>query len=136
MKNLTNMMIAAAAFVVAAGAAQAQQLKVEIPFSFRAQGTMMPAGEYRVTALHSNGSPIFKLTSVDSNRAILAAPYFSNSGAPEGAATLSFQCGSNHCALDQIDPGAGKAYRFPTPKPGKGEDTHLSVIRAVLVNSR
>ena len=78
MKNLTkHTMIAAAALVVAAGAAQAQQLKAEIPFSFRASGTLMPAGEYRVEGIRSQNTMIFKLINVDTNRAVLAV---SNAG--------------------------------------------------------
>ena len=135
MKNLTmNMTLAAAALVLAAGAAQAQQLKAEIPFSFRAQGSVMPAGEYRVEGWHSRtSSEIFKLTHVDTNRAILVLPYQSNSASPERGATLRFQCVSSNCALDQIDPGAGQTYALPTPKLGKGEDARVAVIRAVLV---
>jgi hypothetical protein len=60
MKNLTkNMMIAAAALVVAAGAAQAQTIKAEVPFSFRVAGTVLPAGEYRVVTQSRGGLPIF-----------------------------------------------------------------------------
>src|SRR5437763_5438874 len=134
MKNLTkNMMIAAAALVVAAGAAQAQQLKAEIPFSFRASGTLMPAGEYRVEGIRGqNSTSLFKLTNVDSHQAILAVPYVSGSSA-EGNATLSFECGGAHCALVQMIPGNGTAYRFSRPKMDKGEDTHVALIRAVLM---
>ena len=50
MKNLTtNLMLAAIALAAASGVASAQQLKAEIPFSFRAQGTLVPAGPYTVT---------------------------------------------------------------------------------------
>ena len=50
MKNLTkNMTIAAAALMVAAGVAGAQTIQAEVPFGFRAAGTVMPAGSYRVS---------------------------------------------------------------------------------------
>src|SRR5438477_6111669 len=105
MKNLTkNMMIAAAALVVAAGAAQAQQLKAEIPFSFRAAGTTMPAGEYRVEGVRIQNTQTFKLTNVDTNRAVLALPNAGNNPARTGDATLTFECGGSHCALVQVAP--------------------------------
>jgi len=44
MRNFTkNMTIVAAALVVAAGVAEAQTINAEVPFGFRAAGTVMPA---------------------------------------------------------------------------------------------
>jgi hypothetical protein len=139
MKNLTkNMMIAAAALVVAAGVAQAQSIKAEVPFSFRASDTVMPAGEYWVNTTGSlSGTKIFKLTNVDTHRSILALPYVTTDrkpGSPE--ASLTFECGAAHCALVQLAPGNGQAYRFLSPKLGRDEDTRVAVIRAVMVKGR
>src|SRR5437868_14368894 len=101
MKNLTkNMMIAAAALVVAAGAAQAQQLKAEIPFSFRAAGNVMPAGEYRVVPGHASGAPIFQLINADAHSSAFAMPYAGNP-APTDNAKLTFQCVGANCWLSQ-----------------------------------
>ena len=88
MKNLTkNMTIAAAALVVAAGVAQAQTIKVEVPFSFRAGGTVMPAGEYRVNARYSNGGiRVVQLTNTDMRHSTLAMPFQTKApkpGSPE-----------------------------------------------------
>ena len=45
MTNLTkNIMIAAAALMVVAGVAGAQTIQAEVPFGFRAAGTVLPAG--------------------------------------------------------------------------------------------
>jgi len=139
MKNLTkNMTIAAAALVVAAGVAQAQTIKVEVPFSFLAGGTVMPAGEYRVNARYSNGGiRVVQLTNTDMRHSTLAMPFQTKApkpGSPE--ASLTFECGGAHCTLVQLAPGNGQAYKFPSPKPGRDEDTRVAVIRAVLVNGR
>ena len=139
MKNLTkNTMFAAAALVIAAGMAQAQTIKAEVPFSFRASGTVMPAGEYRVTETSSmSGSRMFKLNHVDTNRSILAVSHDSSEqkpGSPE--ASLTFECGGAHCALVQLAPGSGRTYRFSQPKPLVDENTRVAVIRAILVNGR
>jgi hypothetical protein len=138
MKNLTkNMTIAAAALVVAAGMAQAQSIKAEVPFSFRAAGTVMPAGEYWVQASRSYGNTIFQLTNMDTHRSILAMPYVADRqkpGSPE--ASLTFTCGGAHCALVQVAAGTGVAYVFQSPSFGRDEDSRVAVIRAVLVKSR
>jgi hypothetical protein len=139
MKNLTkNMTIAAAALVVAAGVAQAQTIKVEVPFSFRAAGTVMPAGEYRVTTTSkTSGIPVFQLSNAAAHRSILAIPFVASNrkpGSPE--ASMTFACGGAHCALVQVANGAGQAYRFQSPNFGRDEATRVAVIRAVLVKGR
>jgi hypothetical protein len=139
MKSLTNnMMIAAAALVVAAGVAQAQTIKAEVPFSFRAARTVMPAGEYWVSASISNGGiRIVRLTNMDTHRSILAVPFEAQDRKPGSAETsLTFECGGTHCALVQLAPGNGQAYSFQPPKLGRDEDTRVAVIRAVLVTGR
>ena len=139
MKNLTkNMMIAAAALVVAAGVAQAQTIKAEVPFSFRAAGTVLPAGEYWVNQSRSiGGIPIFQLTNMDTHRSILAVSNAGSNWKPGSSeASLTFECGGAHCALVQLAPGTGQAYGFQRPKVGRDEDSRVAVIRAVLVKGR
>jgi hypothetical protein len=72
MKSLTtNLMLAAIALAAAPGVASAQQLKAEIPFGFRAQGTMLTAGAYTVTKDNTSSVPKFQLRSVESGNSIL-----------------------------------------------------------------
>ncbi len=139
MKNLTkNMMFAAAAMVVAAGVVQAQAVKAEIPFSFRASGTVMPAGEYWVGVHRSSGgSAILSVLNRETHGSVLATPFVaSDRGAVGPQASLTFQCGGAHCALIKVADGTGMVYQFPSPHVGKGENSRLAVIRAVLVNAR
>ena len=138
MKNLTkNMTIATAALVVAAGVAQAQTIKVEVPFSFRAAGTVMPAGAYWVNTRALNGGiRVVQLSDADMRHSIVAVPYQADDPKPGSpAASLTFECGGAHCALVQLAVGNGKAYRFHSPKLGRGEDSRVAVIR-VMVNGR
>ena len=139
MKNLTkNTMIAAAALVVAAGVVQAQSIKVEVPFSFRAAGALMPAGEYWVGPMGSGrGIPIFQLSNVDANRSIMAMPYVTeNRASGSYEASLTFQCASSQCALVKLANGSGQTYRFASPGIGRDENSRVAVIRAVLVKGR
>ena len=107
MTNFTkNMTIAAAALLVAAGVAGAQTIKAEVPFSFRAAGTVMPAGSYLVTAGHqSGGSHVFRFTQEDSNRTIMALPE-SHNNLKRGATpiSLTFECTGTDCALAGVAP--------------------------------
>jgi hypothetical protein len=136
MKNLTkNMMIAAAALMVAAGVAGAQTLKAEIPFGFRAAGTAMTAGSYRLDRNNSGGTEIFRLINVDTHRSTLAVPYLDSTRKPAGVATLTFECSGTDCTLATVAVGDGRAYGIPRPKKGS-EETHVAVIRAVLANAR
>jgi hypothetical protein len=138
MKNLTkNMTIAAAALMVAAGVAGAQTIKADIPFGFRVAGTVMPAGSYWVNSSNSSGRAIFKLTHEDTHRSVLTVPYANiTQGRGEAAASLTFECSGANCALVRVAPGSGQSYQISKPKMERGEDTHLAVIRAVLVNAR
>ena len=137
MKNLTtNMTIAAAALMVAAGVAGAQTIKAEVPFGFRVTNTVMPAGSYWVSPTGTtSGVAIFKLTNEDTHRSILTLPYTNNpQKRGEPPASLTFECSGASCALVRVAPGSGQSYHISKPKNEKGEDTHLAVIRAVLVN--
>jgi hypothetical protein len=138
MKNLTkNMTFAAATLMVAAGVAGAQTIKAEVPFGFRVAGTVMPAGSYWVNSSNSSGVAMFKLTHEDTHRSVLTVPYANNTqGRGEAAASLTFECSGANCALVRVAPGSGQSYQISKPKVERGEDTHVAVIRAVLVNAR
>ena len=137
MKNFTkNMTIAAAALMVAAGVAGAQTIKAEVPFGFRVAGTALPAGSYWVSETSSSGIPVFKLMHEDTHRAVLTVPYANNiQKRGEAPASLTFECSGANCSLVRVAPGTGLSYEIHKPKT-ESEDTHLAVIRAVLVNAR
>jgi hypothetical protein len=138
MKNLTkNMTIAAAALIVAAGMAQAQTLKAEVPFSFRVGNTAMPAGEYRVeAALTQGGTPVFFLVNPDAHRSVLTMAYVRDSVPASGDPKLTFECAGAHCSLVQMSSGQGETYGFSHPSLGREESTRVAVIRAILVKTR
>jgi len=134
MRNFTKKMtIAAAAMVVAVGVAGAQTINAEVPFGFRAAGTVMPAGSYQVSATHPGGSnPIFKLTNGETNRSVMTLPSANHiQKSSEPRASLTFECSGTDCALVQVAPGSGQTYEISKTKMGK-EGIHLAVIRAVF----
>ena len=139
MKNFTtSMMIAAAALVVAAGVAGAQTIQAEIPFGFRAAGAAMPAGSYTVSSSHlPGGSLAIRLANADGRHSVITMPYAHNS-LKRGSVpvSLTFECSGTDCALVQMAPGTGEAYKFWTPKTEKEGSSRLAVIRAVMVNAR
>jgi hypothetical protein len=139
MTNFTkNMIVAAAALTIAAGMAGAQSIKAEVPFGFRAAGTVLPAGSYLVNAIQSSGGlAVFKLTQEDTHRSVLTIPYVNNiKKGNDASASLTFECTGTDCTLLEVAPGTGHAYRFWKPKARQDGEPRLAVIRAVLVNAR
>jgi len=129
----TRMMIAAATLVVAAGAASAQTMKAEIPFTFRANGAVMTAGTYRVTLDYTSGTPILYLFNNDGGHSVLAqarVPHdVPKAWQAAGSPVLSFQCGSSLCSLSGVWSGGDRpAYNFATPKLGKDEPVRVALI--------
>jgi hypothetical protein len=131
----TRMMIAAATVVVAAGAASAQTLKADIPFTFRAGKTVMAAGTYRIEAVSQlSGRPAFRLQAAGGQRAILLVPTTSadanKAWVAKGAPVLSFACIANRCSLAQVWTGgpATAAYQLPQEKMDKDEPVHVALI--------
>jgi hypothetical protein len=125
MTNLTTrVMIAAATVVVAAGTASAQNLKAEIPFSFRAGYKMMAAGTYQVSNLSTqSGVPLFKLATAEGRGTILLLPRGASDAKKNweqaGNPLLRFECANANCFLAGVWTGPGTPqYDFPHPKMG------------------
>ena len=72
MKNLilkSTLVLGAA--VLMGVSAQAQSLKISVPFGFEANGKSMPAGEYRLAEASSNGGGMFTMRGVDNHESVL-----------------------------------------------------------------
>ena len=132
MRNFTTrMMIAAATVVVAAGVAQAQTMKAEIPFTFRAGDKVMAAGTYQVSDVRGqSGIPMFRIADAEARVAILLVPY----AAADAKKTwqepvLAFECTDSRCALVSVWTGYGTpAYAFRHPKIGKDEPSRIATV--------
>jgi len=135
MTNFTKrLMVAAATLVVAAGAASAQTLKAEIPFTFRTGTVVMPAGTYRISPIYQSGGQImFRLGSYDGHNAVLLVPKaFGDprmTWADSGNPVLTFECGVSRCALVGLWTGPETpAYVLPRPKLGRDEPARVATI--------
>jgi hypothetical protein len=134
MKTLTKKMtIAAATLLVAAGAASAQSLKAEIPFSFRAGTATMAPGAYEVSASRRSGINMITLYNIDAGKIIqLPAP----GQVPEragvyGQAKLVFNCAASTCTLRGVWTGTpGHNYEVPA---WRSHDKELAAVRVISV---
>jgi hypothetical protein len=127
-------MVAAATLVVAAGAASAQTMKADIPFTFRAGGAVLPAGSYLVDLRYDSASvPVIYLHGDAGHHAALAkalAPHDPpKAWRANRSAMLAFQCGVSQCSLVEAWGGTERpAYSFPAPRLGRNETARIAVI--------
>ena len=141
MKRLTTKwMIAAAALVVAAGSASAQNLKADIPFTFHAGSALMGPGTYAVNFIKSNSRPYILLWNADTRQSALLAQYTASNPSKEqkaaGVPKLQFECAGARCVLRELWQGSdNSAYHFQGPKLGPGEDVHIAEIAMTRVKA-
>jgi len=119
MTTLTKTLTFAAALMIAAGAASAQNLKADIPFAFETNGKAMPAGTYDVSKLHS-ASAVFRLQDGEGH-AVMALGAVAHD--PDKAwrqdrkPRLAFACADTRCTLIQVYTGnENPAYEVSRPK--------------------
>jgi hypothetical protein len=133
MKTLTtNLMIAAAALTALAAGASAQSLTAEIPFAFRAGGTALQPGAYRVTMTTSVGRQLVTIRGVETSGTVILANYIVGDASAQqmadGRPKLGFECAAKTCVLRDLWRGGDTvAYRFFGPKL-RGDDVHLAEV--------
>ena len=115
-KSLRNTLIAAT-LTLAATAAYGEDyaMAAKIPFPFRAVGSDLPAGHYRVERMEGNSS-VLALRNTDTGKAVFIP---SKDPATESGHTrprLIFQCGGEEgCSLATLWSGSGAGLEFRTP---------------------
>lgn len=131
MKSLTNtFMVAAVALAAVAGAASAQTMKAEVPFSFEVAGMVMPAGTYHVTPSSTmGGTPLFRIANADLKNPVLVKPVVAHGGATAYTeAKLVFRCSGGNCALSQIWTGSDiGSYDLNTPKSVREQASLIAI---------
>jgi hypothetical protein len=133
MNTIANLICTAAAVVIAAGTASAQNLHANVPFSFTVSSQPMAAGYYTVAREVSHGGAVmFRLSDAKARHNAMVR---SESAKPDGSAAprLLFECGSNGCALAGIAAsGDGMARTVQVPRNAR--DTEARRV-AVLLTS-
>jgi hypothetical protein len=122
---IRTLTLSAAALTMVSGLYAQSRLVAEIPFSFRINGTEMPAGQYRVEALHSEARVVY-LTDGHNRKMVMGI----NAGYGDTKeARLIFSCReSSGCTLAQVWDGTGKGLEFPKPKMTSAEKERLAVV--------
>ena len=133
MKNSTmNLMIAAAALVVAAGSASAQTFKAEIPMFFRVGETFLEPGPYQIKVATGTSTQVSVLN-LDTHRSVLLIPG-SKTDAPkgwrkEGRPKIGFECSGSTCTLNRLWDGQNSlAYAFQVRKLPTVEARKVDVV--------
>lgn len=109
--------LTAALLVLAAGAAYGQDrvTTAKIPFAFRALGSDLPAGRYKV--VRSAGySANMQLQNIDTGKSVFINAKTSVTDPKDQRPRLVFQCGGEEgCALARLWEGTGTGLEFATP---------------------
>jgi hypothetical protein len=126
--NTLTLTCAAVAMMAAAGTASAQNLKAEIPFPFRAAGTMMHPGAYSVKLSSASSGAIVQIRNEDEGRSIMTLPQSVSTpwNATDSAVVLSFACTNGNCALSSLRNDDGTVYNFATGK--KSPETRIATV--------
>lgn len=117
----------AAALAITSAAAWAQTREaVEIPFSFRVNGTEMPAGTYTIQRALTNVNYVLVLSGPGTQKMLSAARTDSKD---PGQGRLIFKCtDSTGCTLVKIWRPNGDGLSFREPKLSKAEQERLAVV--------
>jgi hypothetical protein len=138
-RSTMNLMLAAAALLVASTVSSAQTtLSAEIPFSFHAAGTLMPAGSYRLVP--SDGESRFYVSNSEGKGSILLVSRIV-ADAPKDWVSgrtpkLQFRCGNDGCALERIWTGKAAAGAHLFLAPNRKQGGQLGFIRVVSAKAR
>ena len=112
-----TLMFTAAMLTLGATAAYSQEyaMTAKIPFAFRAVGSDLPAGSYKVQRT-ANASTM-ELRNVDSGKAVfIPSKGGALSESKDARPRLIFQCASEQgCSLAKLWSGTGNGLEFPTP---------------------
>ena len=93
--------------------AQAQSLKISVPFGFEANGKSMPAGEYRVFKTESSGGGMYVMREVDAHESVLLNGKYPIAN-PRGDTKLVFaQLADGYYLTEVWDGSIGRALAAP-----------------------
>jgi hypothetical protein len=118
-KNLNRMLTAALLTLVATAAySQTDAMTAKITFAFRAVGSDLPAGLYKVTRPPggSGSSRTLELRNMDTGKTVFIAARVPVTESEDARPRLIFRCGGEEgCSLATLWSGTGSGLEFPTP---------------------
>jgi len=117
-KSLKRTLTAAMLTLVATAAyGQPNVLTAKVPFAFRAVGSDLPAGQYKIVPAGSAGSMgTMELRNMDTGKTVFIPSKAPTSETKDGRPRLIFQCGGEEgCSLATLWSGTGRGLEFPTP---------------------
>ena len=120
------MTLSAAALTLGSAAYGQSRLVADIPFSFRINGTEIPAGTYSVERMQSSASNVVLLTDGHNHKMVMGiTDHYGKQNAPR----LIFSCRENGaCTLAQVWDDRGVGVKFATPKLTSAEKERLAVV--------
>jgi hypothetical protein len=130
LKHLHRTITAAMLTLLATAAyAQDRRLTAKIPFAFRAVGSDLPAGIYKLAAV-SSGSGTMELSNAETGKTV----FIPSKGSPvtetkDVRPRLIFKCvGQEGCSLATIWSGTGSGLEFTTPPPTATQRERLETV--------
>ena len=117
-RSLTKTLVAALLTIAGSAAyGQDRQTTAKIPFAFRAVGSDLPAGNYKV--VHGTGYSVnMQLQNMDTGKSVFlhAKTSIEDSGKHQRS-RLVFQCGGDEgCTLARLFEGTGRGMEFRTQR--------------------
>jgi hypothetical protein len=124
--NCIRTLILSAAALTMGSAAYGQATTVaQIPFSFRINGTEMPAGKYWIKRVN----PTLNAVMLTDGKHQKAAMGISGGAYEPAAPKLVFSCReSSGCTLAEVWEAGGRVVAFPKPKLQRAEKERLAVV--------
>jgi hypothetical protein len=123
---IRTLTLSAAALAMGSVAYGQSRPAAEVPFSFRINGTELPAGKYSIDKPDTNARMVVRLTDGQNNQVAMA---ITEVHGEEGHPRLVFSCREgNACTLVQAWDTRGNGLQFNAPKPTSAEKESLAVI--------
>jgi hypothetical protein len=128
MKNLIlNSTLFLGATVLMGLSAQAQNIKVNIPFAFEANGKSLPAGDYTVTESTSNGGGLYSMRNMETHAGVLLSGSHPIAYGTSEAKLVFRQAADGFYLTEVWDGAMGRAVQCP-----RGRSSILASTKVVI----
>jgi len=107
--------------------AQAQSIKVSIPFAFEANGKSLPAGEYAIHEVTANNGGVFTMRNMDTRDAVLLSSTHPIDYTHTETKLVFLRAADGFYLTELWDGAMGRALRSP-----RGRDSILAATKVVV----